>query len=63
MFTSGQSLKDIRLTFLPDPFLQTPITRETPDLVIDDLQIILVIRRRELFRSDGHSYGIGDPLT
>lgn len=53
----------MRLTLLPDTFLQTSITRETPNLVVNDLQVLLVVGRSELFRSDGHPYGVGDSLT
>ena len=51
------------LTLLTDSFLQTPITGETPDLVVYHFQIVLVVGRRELFGGDGHTDGIGNTLT
>lgn len=50
-------------TFLSHTFLQTPVTRKTPDLVIHHLELVPVIRRGQLLGRDGHTDGVSDALT
>ena len=53
----------IRRTFLTDAFLEATIAREAPDGVADNTVPGLVVRCRELFRSDGHAHRVRDSLT
>lgn len=56
-------LEGLRLTFLTNTLLETPITSEAPNLVVDNLQIILVVDRCQVLGGHGHTNSIGDALT
>lgn len=51
------------LTFLADTFLQTAITSETPDLVLDDRKSVPIVSGSHVLVGHGESDGVGNTLT
>lgn len=52
-----------QLTFLANTLLQTTVTGETPDLVLDDRKSVLVVSCSHVLIGDGESDGVGNTLT